>query len=600
MATILKPEDKNQPGSNVPQMGANAPQQAAPQATPQKKGSGQFTNIQSYLNANKGAGQRVAQGVTGQVQKTLDPAKTQTQQYNDQVRQGIQSAQNTLQQGQGQLGQLQQIGTNIQGNTGGQFYNQGADLGIESFKNDPNFNQFQRIQQGQGVNEDQLNIQQQAFANQANRFNQLAEEQSGLAGTEGGRFDLLKRTFGGNVNPKYTSGQQRLDQLFLARQGLGDLKQNLQQNVNQSKDFQAQTQQTGQGTRLAQEQERSLMGNIDTQAKANEDAYLKMLESYVPEVNKRRDQEFTDLASRYGAMKTPGQQQAGGLLDKKAFQKATPGEQQAAAAQGLSADDLKLLGMTKNSQVFDVFNKTGLSDVADKGRQAAGYKDVARDTDVSNYGALADIARIDQGNRRLNQAGDLGSAVLAKQGAANLQNRLDEAAKTFYGNTAADKGFKEHKQYDSDVWSTVFGDPRMADKGVNLKQILSGQDLWGADRKAGGDPQKQAQKVYNDALNYLKQSGAGRVLTTEGQTQDALSGVKSDINKYAGNQGGWQKGQLHKFGTNLDETFLKNLQALGIEDPYKQTRGQAAAAPKSNASSGGKLNLQDLLKRSGG
>lgn len=582
MATILKPQD--QQNSNVPQAGAptpNTPQVQNQLPNQRRQGSGQFTNIQSYLNANKGAGQRLAQGVASQVQKTLDPAKQQAQQYNEQVRQGIQSAQNTLQQGQGQLGQLRQIGSNIQGNTGQQFYGQDKDLGIDAFRNDPNFNQFQRIQQGQGVNEDQLNLQQQAFANQANQYNRLAEEKAALAGDEAGRFDLLKRSFGGNVNPKYTSGQQRLDQLFLARQGLGGLRQDLQQNINQSKGLQAQTQETGKGTRLAQEQERSLIGDIDTTTKENEANYLKMLESYVPEINKRREQEFSDLEKRYAGMSNKNLQ-AGGLLNKQvvgkdgkpALQKATPTQE----IQRLSADDLKKLGLTKNSQLFDVFDKTKLQDVAEKGRMAQGFADVANERNVDAYNKLAEIARIDQGNRKITQAANLGDAVLARQGEANLQARLNSAANKFYNEIAKKQQgranqtantLNQHIQSDNQKqWSTLFDDPRNEAGGVTLANILSGKDMMGAHRGYGSDViDKQAQRTYNEALKQLRNSGALNVLTTGGDIASGADKVRANINKKQYGLGELRdsSGSLARFNSTIDEDTNRFLQQYGIK-----------------------------------
>jgi hypothetical protein len=580
MSSYQNLDEKDQNSSNAPQMGSSAPMSTVNPVVPtqnhQKQGSGRFTNIQSYLNANKGAGQQLSQGISNQVQKKIEPIKTQANDYNAQVRQGIQGAQNTLNQGQQQLGQLKQIGTNIQGNSGSQFYGQDKDLGINQFTQSPDYSQYQKIQAGQGVNEDVLNMQQQAFQNQSNKYNQLAQDQANQVASEGGRFGLLKQSFGGNVNPKYSSGQQRLDQVFLARQGLGDLRNNLQKNITSAKGLQAQTQETGQGVRSAQEGEKSLINNINTQAGANEADYLKMLESYIPEVNKQRDQQYNDLASRYAGMAAKTNQ-AGGLLDKQVvdkqgnpiLQKASPASNQ--PNQRLTADDLKLLGMTKNSQIFDVFNKTKLEQVADKGRQAAGYQDVANQQNVDTYKQLANIAKLDPGNIKLQQAGNLGAVVSAKQGAANLQNRLNEAANTFYNNTAANDTLKSkdyHKQYDSDVWGTIFGDPAIANKGINLKQILSGQDIYGADRKAGSTPIIQAKQAYNDALAALKQYGAGNVLTTEGNSIDALKGITSDMNNYRGNQGEWNKGQLHKFNSNLDESFMNNLAALGIKNPY--------------------------------
>jgi hypothetical protein len=514
-------ENKNQVGSNAPQVGAN------PTPTPQQKGSGRFTNIQSYLNANKGAGQQLAQGVAGQVQKKIDPVKKQAESYNEQVRQGIQGAQNTLNQGQQQYGQLQQIGSNIKSNTGAEFYGQDKDLGINQFTQSPDYNQFQKIQAGQGVNEDVLNLQQQAFANQANKFNQVAKQQADLASSEGGRFNLLKQSYGGNVNPRYTQGQQRLDQLFLQKQGLGDLRQNLNQNVDTSRGLQAQTQETGQGVRSAQEGERSLIGNIDTQARANEADYLNMLESYVPEINKRREQEFSDLATRYGNMNS-SRMSSGGMLDKQVVDKngnpiagkATPGQQ----GGGLSAADLKLLGVTSPAQTFNVFDKTTLEDVAQRGRQAQSFRDAANQSNVDAYNALSDIARLDKGNRKLTEAANLDQAVQSKQGAANLNERLKEALNTF-------NKFATEQNYNKN-WSG--GKKSYASTQANLMDLLSGGQVYANEKRGGAQAKVLSDQIYADAMKNLREQGFGKVLDTEGNISNYLP---TELNKTYTNLG---------------------------------------------------------------
>lgn len=565
------PDKKNQQvGSNTPAIGpatsvappttmASQPTQAGPQ-----KGSGRFTNIQSYLNANKNAGNQLSQGIGNQVQKKIEPLKTQAQSYNDQVRSGIQSAQNTIVQGQGQVGQLKQIGTNIQGNTGEQFYGQEKDLGINAFTQSPDFNQFQRIQSGAGVNEDVLNLQQQAFQNQTNALNQSAKNTANQAGSEGGRFGLLKQSFGGNVNPQYTQGQQRLDQMFLQRQGLGDLRQQLNQNVDVARGLQAQTQQTGQGVRTAQEAERSLMGDINTQASANEADYLKMLESYAPELQRRRDQEFTDLASRYSGMKK-NDVQAGGMLNvtdadgNPIQQKATP------ARQGLTADDLKTLGVDRANSMFDVFDKTSLTDVARAGakvgQNAKAYQDVATQKNADDYSELAKILRLDPGSKKITGASNLEKSVQALDGQSNLQGRLTSAKDEFFRKANQDI-------YGKGLSGGVSGWTNQ--HSISAADVLAGRNVMGSDRgmsNAGKPISKDlTNAMYSRVLNDIKKTGFGNILGTSGEINDALTNIDTSVNSEVG-MGGLRDsgGTVRNYNTNMDEQIKQNLAALGVD-----------------------------------
>lgn len=202
MATILQPdEEKDQQQTQDPNQGVlnqtsgltgiSSSQGAQPTNNYQQqpKGSGRFTNVQKYLQANQGAGQQLAE-------KISKSGETEA----DKIRQGIQSAQT----GFGQ--QEQQLQGNIQ-----QGYQAGQQLFANPLQqNQEQVSQFQQvynpygIQQGvQGLNTDISGIQQ-GVANLQNLQQQ--------AGTESGRFNLLRNAIGG---PKYTQGQRRLDQLFL-------------------------------------------------------------------------------------------------------------------------------------------------------------------------------------------------------------------------------------------------------------------------------------------------------------------------------------------------------------------------------------------------
>lgn len=518
MATIFNRnqgnEDKDQTqqqgtagtGPSINAGGASATSSNATSAAPARQGSGRFTNLQSYLNANKSGGQQLAGGISNRVNKEIGEAKTESEKYNEKVAQGVQESKTTLDQGQQNLGQLQQIGQNIQDQTGAENYGNIANLGIQDFTNDPGFSRFQDIQAGTAINQDELNLNQQVLQNAANQFQNQAQGFSDQVNTESGRFDLLKQTYGGNVNPQYNRGQQRLDQLFLARQGLGDLRSDLSENVQQAQGLVNGAQATGQDINSITAAERGLIGDIGTQSMSNEDAYVNMLESYVPEINRLREQEFQDINTTIGAVNS-------GFAPEGTFQKATP-----QAASDIDFDILKNLGFSGTQQVYNVFDGLQAEDVAQRGREAQGYQDAATQTDVDRYNALAQIAGMQEQNKRIKEAADLGDAYTARSGDGDktaLQTKIDSAADSFLN-------FAQNQDYNI-YQGTGGSDNNFSRSSGNLFDLMSGGAVQGIDQDSPYLIDPQAQQIYRDALSDLANQGYGNVLSqTRGNASNVL------------------------------------------------------------------------------
>lgn len=178
-------------------------------------------NIRQYLDANQGAGQKLAQGIQ-------DKTKVKAGEIEQGVNEGrsqLQSATNPLESKLGEEG----------------------DKVIKTAFKDPSqilqqqdqLSEFQRLRD-KGYESD-INAAgtaaQQATQNLSAQANKL-QGTADLAGSEGGRFELLRNTYG---QPQYTRGQQKLDQLFLQaepgsakqlQQGLQGISQQQQQNVS--------------------------------------------------------------------------------------------------------------------------------------------------------------------------------------------------------------------------------------------------------------------------------------------------------------------------------------------------------------------------------
>lgn len=461
-------------------------------APPKPKGSGRFTNLQKYLDANKLGGQQIASGIGQNIQGDLSQQKQQSQDYYSNIGQSIQQAKNVAQQGGQFLQNLQGIGQNIQQATGAEnFNNRPQNFGIDQFVQSPDFNQFQNIQAGRGIDERLLQSQQADLSGAAQNYLGSSTDALNQLSTEGGRFGLLKDTFGGNINPQYSTGQQRLDQLFLARQGLQPLQQDVRQDVKAARDLVRQAGQTGATIGNIAGQEQQLMQDINQQSLANQQAYLDMLDSYVPEINQQRQAEWQGLEDALASYRQPSGDSVGTQVVRP----------------GLSTDQLQRLGVDREYGAFDVLeNLTGASDVATRGRDAQGFQDVATDMDVNKYTALAQIAGVDP--TRLTQAADLGDAYTAREGDANLANRL-QSAQQIFDNLASETGF--HKSHRGSRGKDMFGGVEKYRGGAyaNAADLLKrGEDAITKYRSGAigrGRGRAEADKAYRQVLEQFQQ-----------------------------------------------------------------------------------------------
>lgn len=205
-------------------------------AQKQPSGGGRFTNIQKYLTANQGGQEQISGGIENKANKEATSVRegiaASQQKFNQAVQpeqQRLASAQPFVQQTLSQAGQGQLTPEQIA--------------------------QFQQYKSGGGAYQ---NINGLENVPSVNNLNQAAQQ----AGTESGRFELLRQTFG---QPSYSRGQQRLDQLLLQLQQPGQLQRNLQ-NVARTTE---QEQQTAQQS--AQQQSEVLRNQaLEAASKANE------------------------------------------------------------------------------------------------------------------------------------------------------------------------------------------------------------------------------------------------------------------------------------------------------------------------------------------
>lgn len=187
-----------------------------------QQGSGRTVNLQKYIEANRPFRQQTG-GLAGAISEKTEQRAEQVGQEVGAQRQAFEQQAQPLEQ---QLGQ------------------EGQQLIQTAFK-DPQqiLQQQQQLDRFQQLRQQQYQPQiQQLTPNfqQAQQQQQAIQQQAQQAGTEAGRFQLLRESFG---RPTYSAGQQRLDQLLLqaspgqARQlqtTLGDLSQQTGQQLGQA------------------------------------------------------------------------------------------------------------------------------------------------------------------------------------------------------------------------------------------------------------------------------------------------------------------------------------------------------------------------------
>ena len=191
-----QPVQNNEQLSTGVQSAPTAPASAptSPNQARAPQGSGRFSNLRRYIDANKQYNE-AGGGISGKIQE-------QSQKRLSGIREGIESQKT---QAQNQYNQLQ-----------GAINQQGQQLQTQAFQdpraflqNQQNVQEFQKLRTGgyaQDVNQ---------LGSNANQFVPNIEQLQGqaqAAGTEAGRFSLLRDRFS---QPNYTTGQQRLDQLLL-------------------------------------------------------------------------------------------------------------------------------------------------------------------------------------------------------------------------------------------------------------------------------------------------------------------------------------------------------------------------------------------------
>lgn len=491
-------------------------------------GSGRFTNLQKYIGANASSGDRLGAKIGENFNNKLNQDSTKVKDQNSQIAENINKGKETLNQGNEFKSQLGNIGNDL--STFQNMENRGnfdkAGQAAQAFTQAPNFNQFQTIQSGAGIDNDTLTNAQASALAAGQGLNTYTQNQLNNINTETGRYNLIKDSFGNKKN--YSSGNARFDQLFL--QNAPNVVNNLQNQMNQGNltTKQLLTDLGTQGTNINNllSDESNLVSGINTQAQANQDMFNTKLgaQGNIDYINKLRDDKYNEYLRQLQTGQI-SQQVAGdlGLNNINTYNpKATPAAgtiqiDPTRVGQKMSRDG-SLSSMATDPRTLRTYN-TDLANTAasylNKGRGAMNMQDISTTDDYNAYNALANIAQRDTGKLA-------GSSTIDKA----VTGKTDQYGNSILANTItnADKNFLD----------------KYANKNAQALSLASESghesgSMWGGLENAGTVGQTVNPVTLDDAANQRdigEYINSTRAAMRGNSGSGAAGGAQANINDY--------------------------------------------------------------------
>lgn len=401
-----------------------------PQAPQGKSGSGRFTNLQKYINANQGAGEQMASRLSNATNRDIEAFNADYSDKTTRLNQGIDEAKNLFEnQGGAFKNQLNQFNTGL--NTFGGFGNRQefdtTGQNIRSFVQQPQFADFQKLQSSQGLDENPLlDIQSQAklsgqnvLGNIQNKVNQIQTEQ--------GRYDLLQQSLP-QYGDKVGSGGNRLNQLFFQTNpnAVSQLQGSFQNQANQIKSQNENINQIGGNLNNIIAQEAALANDLNLGARSAQDTFYNQLnkQSNFDDVNAARQDLYNDYANQIRTGKfsadltdmlglgnlgtynptrniestgnTVYSPEMGRTFSSGVSQKMTP-NLRSPSQNNITGDQFRLYNVINNLQKDPLTGQADVGGFLQKGRNAQTFQDLLLQPDFDTYNALAQLSGINTG-----------------------------------------------------------------------------------------------------------------------------------------------------------------------------------------------------------
>lgn len=437
MATLInKPlEEKDQSNAQsapTALSGPSAPSLAAPATPQQKASSGRFTNVQSYLNANKGAGQKIANVVGSTVQKDITSAGKQVTDEASKISSNIGAEKERLAKASGFQSQLGTLGEGAQA------------IASDTQK----LSDFQKLYTNQNMSQQQQQaLNEQAAAAQSTL--QKAQQGAQALGTESGRMSALQRVL---QRPSYTQGQRTLDQLMF--------------QVGGAKQVAAQQGQFGQQIAGMQKTQEQQVQDLAKQLEANKTSEIEA-EKLLRGALTGATGGFEQAQTQESIAKSAENARLNSL-----YQQYIMGN-----TEGIADTDLQTikqsLGDKSGIKTYGVTQGDAYQKYLQQGRTNLTTQDVVDAQDLARFQALATLG---SGQSKYTQAGDMGpaSGIKADMLASDAAKARDELLKGLGGIGSLTAGTRPGDYYGSGSVSqvTVGGDQflRNALEAIENKQ----------------------------------------------------------------------------------------------------------------------------------
>lgn len=498
----------------------SAPSQPASTRTPS---SGRFVNLQRYLGANTGAGQRLA-GEIGQTAQKQQEQTNKATQATSAVQNQIQAEKDRIAQASGYATQITQDPTKLIP----QAQQQQAPLnpngtpipGIVSAQGVPTGNPLEDITKLRTGVTRLGDINQQAASRFDAAQSQLGQLQAlaNRAGTESGRFELLRQSLG---RPTYTTGQQSLDQLLLQSEGGGslnklqrDLKEKgltSQKSLDTAKAAYAKG--TGEVTEGAKEAQKTItgaLGRMDDPTTA-EDESTGALGSLEKDLSTRRQEFIKNQGGLKDALNVAG---STGQFSEQLLNLLTGNKTGAALTAGQ-----QLFGVNINDYITPTFSADNITN-----------QNIANQADYARYKALAQLAGINSDYLQKDQLDKaLESGLRVDTQTEELQRALQNARTTYdtkstdpsiFGDsvpkTVADLN-QFRQNYESANWLNQFSD-YLRSANPNDPNPLAGSYAELAPEQAMFAARQEQARRLSVIDELLKMNPDRRVTVTNGTT----------------------------------------------------------------------------------
>jgi hypothetical protein len=616
-------------------------------ATPQQaSGSGRFNNLNKYISQNQSAGQNIGARINKGFGEQTTAQNKNISDTNSQIAQGFSSARSNLGQGEGFNTQLQNIGQGL-----GSFKSMEdrADFDTaagqaSAFTQDPNFNQFQNIQSGQAIDNQQLNTQQAQALQSGQNLNAFTQDKMNKINSEQGRYDLMKNAIGRNRG-NYSSGNARFDQLFFenAPNVVGGLantfnqanltSQNTLGNINK------------QGTDLGDilNKETDLMSRLNTQTKSNQDIFNEKLGSqgnidYINELRNAKYNEYLNQLNNgniseevagdlglnplntYDPTKANQVTGFGSVASQKMSadqaRNMTP-EQRASVLPDSTLTDTPATFQERSLRTYNALNdKDTNKNYLTKGRSASSMQDITSQADYDAYKALQSMSGIDSG--KLAGASNIDKAVgatLDQQGQSKLANTIkaqDELfKKDFAGRDLSNYEFVHKSPVSNRNWAEAAVESAInstVNMPQNLANIVSGAtqgssqflDAIGRSQVDAGNIMTQGMlSPAVDEYNYAQMQDQNNNLMKDSKLSfnDRSNKFNDLVGRLRGTSGSTG---FASSSTNLDDYLNRGMDAVTTRDASGTNKNTTAArnrAAHAEAIAGSKSKFQQQLDK---